>query len=255
MTVRTLNYTRRQRLVRDDLDITVDTTNTGDHVFEATLRLAEYELPADARVFVEAYRQTHWMRFDFGTVGHLTPPSSRRLPEFDTLDGVLFRVRVTSSQEPRGLLLAEGDRISFRAREERVKKRTSLLPVVPRNLGDEICKVSYEDNRPALLVNSTIGNWRSLARAPIVIALVYPYVFREILTRIVFDEEDWDLDDRNDWRTQWCRFAEELPSVGSFPENDRDMQEDWIDSAVESFCRRQGVITKFNLFWKEGDAA
>ncbi len=254
MTVRTLNYTRRKRLVREDLDITVDTSSTGDPVFEAGLQLGEYGLPSDARVFVEAYRQTHWMRFDFGTVAHLKPPTNRTLLEFDSLDGVLFRVRVTSSEEPHGLLLAEGDRIQFRAREERVKKRTSLLPVMPSNLGHEICKVSYENNRPVLLVNSTIGNWRSLARDPVVIALVYPLVLREILTRIVSDQEDWDLDDKNDWRAQWCKFSEKLPGVGSFPEH-RDMQEDWIDSVVESFCRRQSVIAKFNLFWKEGNAA
>jgi len=253
MTVRTLNYTRRRRLMRDDMEFIIDATNMGDHIFHARLKLEAYDLPADSRVFVEAYRQTHWMRFDLGTVAHTVLPPDRRLLEFDTLDGVLFRVRVTSSSEPKGLLLAEGDRIPFRTREERPATKVSLLPVMPMDLGEEICKVSYEDNRPVLLVNSTIGNWRSLALDPVVVALIYPPVFREILTRIVFIEEELDLDDKNDWRTQWCKFAERLPNVEALPDQ-RDTREDWIDSAVEGFSRRNAVITKFNLYWKEGAA-
>jgi len=254
MTVRTLNYTRRQRLLREDLDFVVVATNAGDHVFEARLQLRDYGLAPGSKVFVEAYRQTHWMRFDFGTVGYQVPQADRRLSEFDTMDGVLFRVRVTSSEEPRGLLLAEGDRISFRSREERMTKRISLLPVVPRDIGDEICKVSYDDNRPVLLVNSTIGNWRNFAIDPAVVSLVYPQVLREILTRIaLIEDEELDLDVQTDWRTQWCKFAERLPNVSPFPE-EQDAREDWIDSAVEGFCRRNGVIAKFNIHWKEGEA-
>ena len=36
--------------------------------FDAKLDLTGYDLPDDARVFVEAYRQTSFMRFPHGTV-------------------------------------------------------------------------------------------------------------------------------------------------------------------------------------------
>ena len=251
MTVRTLNYTRRKRLRHDDLRFTIYTTPLAEYAYKSELGLEKYELPADARVFVEAYRQTHWMRFDFGTVGRLAPPRDTILAIFDNTDGILFRVRVTATTGARGLLVAEADRIPFTTREEKPKKRVPLLPVVPEELGSEICRVSYEGSGPELLVNSSLGNWRGVARDPVVIALVYPFVLREILYRLCFLEDDFDREDRGDWRSRWCRFAELLPGMDVFPEG-RDDREDWIEKAVSAFSRRNAVVAKFGLYWKEG---
>ena len=250
MTVRTLNYTRRKRILREDVDIVLYTTSLGEHAFDANLGIEKYKLPETAQVFVEAYRQTHWMRFDFGTVGAVLPPRQRILSTFDNVDGVLFRVRVTSATEKVGLLLAEGDRLPFRSKDEKPKKRIPLLPVVPEELKHEICKVSYESNGPELIVNSSLGNWRSLARNPIVISLIYPFVLREILCRICFIDDDFDLEDMGDWKSRWSRFAATLPGMDPYPEN-RDDREEWIERAVAAFSRRTGVLAKFGGYWKE----
>ena len=253
MTVRTLNYTQRRRLPREEIDVVISTNDLSEYAFDANLILQRHRLPAEAKIFVEAYRQTHWMRFDFGTVGSVTPPRNRVLSIFDNVDGILFRVRITSAAQPAGLLLAEGDRIPFRAKDEKPKKRIPLLPVVPEDLKDEICKVSYEGSGPELIVNSTLGNWRGIARDSVVIALIYPLVLRDILSRICFIEDDFDSDDRSDWRTRWCRFAELLPGMDTFPD-DINEREDWIDRAVAAFSRRNAVVAKFGLYWKEGAA-
>jgi hypothetical protein len=250
MTVRTLNYTKRRRIRREHVDISLFTTTLGEYAFDAVVDLETYRLPEEARIFIEAYRQTHWMRFDFGTVGKLVPPKNRSLAIFDNTDGVLFRVRVTATTERVGLLLAEADRLPFRTKDDKQKKRIPLLPVVPQNLKDEICKVSFETRGPELLVNSAIGNWRGIARDPVVIAMVYPFVLREILSRISFMEDQFDLEDQSDWRTRWCRFAETLPGMEPLPEDPND-REDWIDRAVQAFSRRNAVITKFGNYWKE----
>lgn len=251
MTVRTLNYTRRRRLRHDDLRFSIYTTPQAEYAFKAELDIAKYELPEHARVFVEAYRQTHWMRFDFGTVERIASPKNTVLSIFDNTEGILFRVRVTASKDAPGLLVAEGDRIPFTTREEKPKKRVPLLPVVPEDLGGEICKVSYEGSGPELVVNSSLGNWRGIARDPLVIALVYPLVLRDVLYRICFVEDDFDREDRSDWRSRWCRFAELLPGMEAFPE-DRDDREDWVEKAVSAFSRRNAVVGKFGLYWKEG---
>lgn len=248
MTVRTLNYTSRRRIRRDDLDVVIFTTNLGDYSFNAEMKFERYRLPKAGRIFIEAYRQTHWMRFDFGTVEKITPPKNRALSIFDSIDGILFRVRVASDTS--GLLVAEGDRIPFRAKDEKPKRRIPLLPVVPEDLVDEICKVSYEGRGPELIINSSLGNWRGIARDPTVIALIYPFVFRDILTRISVQEDQFDREDRADWRNRWCRFAELLPGMEQFPEN-KDDRDDWIDRAVRAFSRRIAVLAKFGQYWKE----
>src|SRR5437016_2570906 len=107
MTISRLNYTGRKRLNRKDVQILLLEPSGGPLSFEAKLKLAEYKFPADALVFVEAYRQTQWMRFTFGKVGAVVPPVDRRLTEFDSPDGILFRVRVTSSSDREGVMLAE----------------------------------------------------------------------------------------------------------------------------------------------------
>jgi hypothetical protein len=249
MTVRTLNYTRRRRISRDKLDFIIFTDNLGQYAFDARIDLEEYKLPTDARIFIEAYRQTHWMRFDFGTVGRIVAPKDRALSIFDNTDGILFRLRVASGHDALGLLLAEADRIPFRAKDEKPKKRIPLLPVVPEDLRSEICKVSFETRGPELVVNSSLGNWRGVARDPVVVALIYPFVLREILTRICM-EDQFDLEDKADWRSRWCRFVELLPGMTPFPENGDD-REDWIERAVQAFARRNAVLAKFGQYWKE----
>ena len=83
-------------------------------MFDATLDLAKYKFPDNARVYVEAYRQMEWMRFDFGSVASVRPPADRQLSRFESPEGVLFRIRVVSPDgTPSGRLVAEADRIWF----------------------------------------------------------------------------------------------------------------------------------------------
>jgi len=137
MPVRTLNYTNRRRIRRKDARITIHEEKNGI-IFDAGLNLGDYDLPAEARIFVEAYRQTQYMRFDFGKVGAMRIPVDRFLRDFDSPEGVLFRVKVVTSAAPHGLLLGEADQIRPRKSTEEDQNRMPLLPVVPEDLGDEI---------------------------------------------------------------------------------------------------------------------
>src|SRR5262245_34387626 len=112
MSIRRINSTGRKRIVREDIRILVSSDADGILEFDATVDLAPYGLPADARVFVEAYRQTTFMRFEHGTVATPRPhPGTCRLSEFSSREGLLFRVKVTATGDRPGVLLAEGDRI------------------------------------------------------------------------------------------------------------------------------------------------
>ena len=129
-------------------------------MFDATLDLTDYDLPNDARVFVEAYRQTSFMRFPHGTVAapHPPPDSARRLTEFASREGLLFRVKVTSTGDRAGVLLAEGDRIPVSDDEEQPDNRIALLPTAPADLGQETWRVDLTGaNGPLLLVNKRVG--------------------------------------------------------------------------------------------------
>src|SRR5437879_6032568 len=85
--IRRLHYTGRIRIHRTDVRL-VSREDQGAVSFDAELRLGEYDLPPEALVFIEAYRQTNWMRFPFGTAGAIQPPApeQRRLREFDSVE-------------------------------------------------------------------------------------------------------------------------------------------------------------------------
>jgi len=248
--VRTLNYTNRKRIRREDARISIREEKYGS-VFDAGLNLAAYDLPSDAHLFVEAYRQTQYKRYYFGLVGAIRIPEDRSLVDFDSAEGVLFRVKVVTSADPHGLLLAEADQIRPRKSTDTDENRIPLLPVVPdQNMGDEIWRLEFDDQQTLLKVNSGLGDWRALVRDPVFLALVFPTVFRTILWRILFQEKHHDTEDSDDWRSLWLRFAISLPGIIEPPsENDEMHFEDWIDTAASSFCRRHSIRTTYERYW------
>jgi len=249
--IRRLNYTGRKRIRREDVCITIFESDDSPPRFEARLNLGTYELPHEAQVFVEAYRQTTWMRFRFGTVGNVQPEDPLLLTDFGSPEGVLFRVRVSSLENPRGKLLAEADRIHPRKPDEQEQSRIPLLSVVPSaDLGEEVFRVDFSD-RPILLVNAKIPDWKVATRTPVFVSLVYPAVLREILARILHLGHPGEIEEDGDWHSQWLRFATLLPGMSTdVPASDNQEAADrWIDEAVGAFCRQHKMMQHFAQYW------
>jgi hypothetical protein len=243
MAVRKINFTGRKRIRLATVDILLSRTDSGNGRFDARIDLSSYGFPADARVFVEAYRQATIMRFDFGTVSTPIPPAVTELTDFDSPDEVLFRVRVTAVAGDSGKLLGEADQVRPRRPEERPEDRIPLLPPVPENLGQEIWRVDF-DGDTWLKVNSELPDWKETTRSPVFRALVYPAAMRQILERILLVEKVTVTDDPRDWRSRWLRFASSLPGSMDVPADVSDFEE-WIENAVSSFARRWSMRTRY----------
>lgn len=247
--IRRYNYTGRKKLNRADVQVFIDDDPLR---FQVALKLDEYELPNDAKVFVEAYRQTSWMRFDFGTIATTHAPGDCRLAEFETREGVLFRVKVTAAAAPEGKLLAEADQIPpIHQAEAAEEVPEPLLPIKPEDLGEEVFRVDYEGERPILKVNKRFGDWRALVRSPAFVCFALPQVLREILTRVLWVEQYYDTEEETDWQARWLRFASLIPGSSEPPESkdEKDRFDDWINDAVSAFARMHGMKNRFNLFW------
>jgi hypothetical protein len=249
MAISRLNYTGRARINRSDVRITVYEPPQGPPTFDAELCLGDHKLPPEALVFIEAYRQTVWMRFPFGSVGALVPYHDRRLTDFDSADGILFRIRVTAAGERHGVMLAEGDKIPVCRPDEVDEHRMPLLPVQSAELDQEVYRVDFSGD-PVLLVNKNLDK-QAVAASPLFRSLVCPQAMREILTRILHIDDFPDPEDQDNWRSRWLRFAATLLGLGEFREEDKDQfDDDWIDRAVASFARRQGLFGHFAAFWQ-----
>ena len=242
MPVRRINYTGRKRLTADDIEIRLQDYGTPPSFEIKKLSLERHNLPGDAPVFVEAYRQTSWMRFPLGTVGELTYPINMQLEGFDSPFDIRFRVKVTSVGDPHARLLAEWDRI---VPETADAGPESLLPVRPdENLGEEIFKVAFDDY-PVLLVNSRLTRWKEISTDPLFTSLVYPSALRTVLTRILLINRHFDTEDSEDWRSQWLIFAESRLGVGKMPPGGDQLTvedwEDWVEQVVTAFCKQNNI--------------
>ena len=248
--IRRYNYTGRKTINRSNATVLIEDDPLR---FQAALSLGDYNLPADAKVFVEAYRQTNWMRFEFGTVGNVQACGDLRLADFDTREGLLFRVRVTATANPEGRLLAEADQISpVHSKDAGEDARESLLPIKPEDLGERLFRLDFVD-RPILLINKQFGDWRSLARSPAFVCVALPQALQEILTRVLWIEQYYETEDAADWKARWLKFASLLPGSTEPPgEQEEDRFDDWINEAVAAFARMHGMKNRFDVFWSGG---
>lgn len=252
---RTFNYTERKSIAPKDVRIFLK--NAGDkrraqHAeFDAELNISEYKLHPNSKVVIEAYRQNSWMSFDWGTVGNLTPQSDRFLRAFESPEDILFRVKVISATRS-GLLEAEADTISPSDAEDEDSDRSPLLPVMPQDLGDEIWRLDFSDNRTRLLIHSAIGDIRSKVLSPEFRSLVYPVVIRIILEKALLHKDNTgDLPsagEPNQWDMRWVRFCSALPgspNVNPYTCEDGDDRQEWIEDVLTCFCRLRRVRDEY----------
>lgn len=258
--IRRFNYTGRKKIAQDDIAIIL----TGDGPikgFEAnlgTLADTKYGLPKDARLFVEAYERTAYMRFDFGTTGAITPPASeaRLLTEFEGSNGVRFRVKVVDCTHD-AQLLAEADGVLPLTPEEAEQNKLPLLPVRSEDLGHEIWRIEFPEgvqDRPILLVNINAGDHTAIVRSPAFMALAWPALLREILTRILVIDEHTELDDEDDWHCQWLQYARRLLPTHEAPPQEEEQREQWIDDVIDGFCNKLTLLTKYKQSEEEANA-
>ncbi len=241
MTIAKLNYTGRQKIRKDDIRISMQREQDGVERFSVNLELARYKFPGNARVTIEAYRQTAVMRFDFGSVAYLKPQGSCRLTEFDSSDAVLFRLHVTASSGRNGLLLGRAEQIRPTDPDDLINHRIPLLPVQPADLGDgEVWRVDF-GSQVILLVNRNLPDWRQTVSSGAFKAFVYPAVVRQVLTKIVVIEDYVDCDDPDDWRSNWLLFAYSFPGVTSPVPKDHADREEWVDEVAASLANSQSL--------------
>src|SRR5690606_8795665 len=130
MAIKTLNYTGRKKIYRNDVQIILRTTPRGPG-FDVQLNLADYGFAPDAGIQVEAYRLSQWDRFSWGTVTTPRPDREALLTKFATTEEVLFRVKVVTAAGEDALLLGEADQLKPMSEQEAADLRVPLLPVVP----------------------------------------------------------------------------------------------------------------------------
>lgn len=247
------NYTGRERLRHDSIRVVV--RGGPPRAFDAEWDFSGKVFPAEARVYFEATSSGSptVRRYGFGTIGAPAAPADRSLDGI-TGDRVVFTVKVVDEGEEVGKILglAEGLRPTV-ADEPDDAGRRPLLPVNLRDLGERVWRVEFRDEGPWLEANSAIPGIRHVVRADgRFAATVFPEVVRQVLERVLLvrGKTSIENDDADVW-DQWLRMAAGWadgappPEVDAAEVSNRQELEDWIEDAVDGFCRRKGFRDLF----------
>ncbi len=245
--IRKFNYTGRKKIRRSDVSIDLLRDEDGRRMFNIRLQLADMELPENARVYVEAYHRSGYQRFDFGTAAALKVPPDRRLDGISESATPLFRVKVVDRTAAHGRILAAVDKIRPASVDHQPADSRSLLFVEYEDLGQRIWLLDLDGDWPVLKLNQDVAEISLIAGSDNHFsALVYPEVLRQILTRILIEDEHTDPDCDDDWPSLWLKLACTLPGMSDrLPASKADRLA-WIENAVEAFCADFAVMDKFH---------
>lgn len=241
MSISRINFTGRKRIPREHVVIGVSGTGSSA-VVGASFNLSELDFPETARVVLEAQAGWTVQRFDFGTVGHYAEPSDRRLTEFQSLSGLLFRLKVIGTGDRDGRLLGVADKLKPSGDIQQAAQQ-SFVVVRPHDLGERVWKIDFDESQPLLLVNSRLHDHQDFIKRKEVAALVLPEVLQRILEEAA--EHGGDDDDADGWRMMALRLGERLAGRVVPPSTDKEEIDRWVDEVVGVFARRHQLIDAF----------
>lgn len=230
----TTNPTHRKSIAREQIVLSLNRKSVPFMTFDCQVPgLGDLGLPPDAQVYVEAYHQAVYMRFDFGTVGAFSPPKDRSLSEFYDGAPVRFRIKVVDVSQNVGKILADADDVRP-ARPDEDSNVESLVPIhLVGGMGQVIWRVAWDNNDPVLELNQAeTGIKEAIAGNSLYSSLVMPAVFREITSRVFFDGLEGATAAK--WKLLVSRFqGDPVPD-----EDDELARLDWLDIATYNYAEQ-----------------
>lgn len=248
--IRKFNYTNRRKISSDSITIIL---NEGKKIkdFELQVNFQDYNFPDHAKIYVEAYYKTNYMRFDFGTVGKIAPPNDTFLIDFINTNLVFFRLKVVDETSINGRLIALASGLEPKNLEDEQKNRMSILKVnYDADLGQRLYHLELDeiDNLPILEINKRLENGSVLVTSDVFISTIYTSVIQEIASEIINDEVNYNEED-DCWQGYWIRyFKKTLGSNANHPikTDDDELKKEWIDEIVNLFCNKYQVRKRFS---------
>jgi hypothetical protein len=238
---RTFNYTGRQRVTKDEIDMSPIPEGRGVYI---TLNLGERELPSRSKVYFHAKSGLEFERFGPYSLSDLARPTKLDLGRFQKPDRVDFSVKVSDPHD--GKLLASGKNLHKLAGFE-----SSLLPMKAVEI-ESAWRLRFDDDDdegPILVYKDSPNMEKFIRNREVFQALLMPEVLRQILTVIAGNRS------RNrgmeSWEENWMKFATGLIGRGDVHNLGAEEVTEWIDDVVGEFCVKHGLAAALNGYLEE----
>jgi hypothetical protein len=240
---RRLNFTSRSKIKREWISAEL-TEVESIPALNASVDLSGLDLPADAKVVLEAARGTVIERLDLGTVGLPTPIIGQTLGSFTNTGGITVSIKVVAVGEQEGRLLAKAAPVVPDGGDDPAGDGKPLLSFRPDDgLGQVAWSLDFTGEHPVVLMNADLDDWNGLARSGAFVSLVYPEILRRIALWVASTlDEDTDEGPVTDW-------AAFLKHLGRDPRS-RDLDVDVEDWASEVATRFADSVQLRNRFWE-----
>lgn len=261
--IRRFNFTGRHRIGRELIELVAHRVPNQNIEIDFSLKMEEIqgrfpEIPGDGLILMEAYRGSEaWERVHCGTVENPNFPQRYELEMFGWEDAVLFRVKIVSSGEGPSKILAWNTQLKAEDSDAVGNRSRCLLPVEPRDdMGDRFWNLAWNEDVPVLQVNSRYGepgSAKHIVQNDISFqTFVFPKIIEDIYHELLIRR--CDEYDREEDASGWMLFARSVLKLREAPllEEDSEASEgeinDWIDQAVEAFCRFRKTKLNFEAF-------
>lgn len=247
--IRKFNYTNRKKISSESITITLN-DNKKEKNFELQFSFQGYNFPDYAKIYIEAYYKTNYMRFPFGSVSSISPPPSTVLTDFINTDLIYFRVKIVDETSINGRLLALASGLEPKNIESEQKNRMSILKVnYDADLGQRLYHLELDEieDLPILEINKKLENGSVLVTSDVFISTIYTSVIQELATEIINDDAYYQEDDEC-WQGYWIKYFKHILGVSSIrptKTDDDELKKEWVEEIVNSFCNKYKVRTKF----------
>lgn len=244
--IRRYNFTARIELKNSNVSIRTYRKDK-QLFFDASINLQDYNLPENAKVFVEPYYRNSYLRFYFGTVNNLKPPKNRSLSGLNVNSNILFRVKIVDDSGIDGLIIGHLKSLIPENEGEESENRLPLLYTEFKNINEEPWRVIVNPF-PTLEINNKIIDVESrLVNDPVFNSLIIPAAFRSILIELLKQDNPFDIDTEH-WSGRWVIFIKEKLHISDEPSSESDQDQiRWINSVCNSFCSFNQFVSKIDV--------
>jgi hypothetical protein len=232
--IRKFNYTGRLKIPERFIKVKLFQAEQNVY-FNAYLDIQNLGFPENAKVFVEPYYSANFIRFDYGTIGEIKPPSKTFLNDLPNADQIRFRIKVIDVTKELHKIIGISDNIYPEGLLTDGNKK-SILPVLFEDIGNQIWKIDFLSSGPVLILNcekNYPGVRGHIKSNPYFLGLIYPIAIRFILQKIV----SYESFDSEEWVANWLTFTRDVLGVHSTPIETNDPEIDqWIEEVINSYC-------------------
>ena len=261
MAIKTFNYTNRKHLDRKCLKAFFERNGEGVNL-TVNFRLDDNPFPPSARVLIQPHRNQIYERFELGKVQNsLDGVFKLDSNKFKGAEKILLKILVVETESlNKNRILGRGESFAVLKSAQGGKGEgegkfinKGIIETDTANLGDEVWKAEFYDNKVTLIINEKFEDWKELARHEVFMGFVYPAFLKLVLNRIVFIENYFEIDEYlDDWKDKWLKFVEkylELPDVN--PEEDKEVWAKWIDVVVKDFSSDLKTFSSVQSKWSK----